>query len=152
MSNTTDTTGEHFEIVQTEYEATRQKLVATSRNTLAKHLAAKSGMPYKTALQVVDTYCEQNALAVPDYLHREFNVGWQKVLSIALVVVGLVLAVFGRNLHLQKQNPVVIWIVVTLLFGLAVLIWAKSLEGEVANAKVDADILRETEAYREPKA
>ncbi|HWD40233.1 MAG TPA: hypothetical protein VG944_15400 [Fimbriimonas sp.] len=134
---------DHLEIVKNEYEAASRAYMPMSRHTLARHLSTKTGMPYKTALTVVDTYCEQNSVPVPDFLGREFNVGWLKVVSLASVVLTGILCWYGRSLHLQKQNPIFMWILAFMFGSLAVVLWIKSLEAEVSNAKSDIDPAKE---------
>jgi hypothetical protein len=126
---------DHLALVQGMYEEASNSLTPTSRSMLAKHLSEKTGTPYKIALQVVDVYCEQNGVPVPDYLGREFNVGWLKVVSVLLMVIAVGACVYGRTLHTQQRNPTVVWVFAALFGGLAVLMWVKSLEAEVDNSK-----------------
>ena len=134
---------EHIEFVKSEYEASRIALMPTSRNSLAKHLALKTGQPLKEALAVVDQYCEDNNVAIPDYLGKEFAVGWLKVLAIANMVLSLGMFWYGRTLHMQHVQPYAVWCVAVIFLGLAVLSWIQSLEKEAENTKTDVDpILR----------
>ncbi len=123
---------DHLALVKGMYEEAANALTPTSRTQLAKHLSEKTGTPYKTALQVVDVYCEENNVPVPDYLSRDFNIGWLKVVSITLVFVAVASCFYGRNLHIQQKNPTWAWVVAALFGGLAVFVWVRSLEEEVS--------------------
>lgn len=130
---------EHIEFVKKEYEASRIALVPTSRNTLAKHLAQKTGKTLKEALAVVDQYCEDNSVAIPDYLSKEFTVGWLKVLACSNTVLSLGMFWYGRVLHLQHLQPYGVWCVAVIFLGLAIMSWIQSLEKEAENTKSDID-------------
>lgn len=126
-----------IEVVRQEYQECLQKLSPTSRNLLAKHLAATTGMSTKEALEVVDRYCDEDNVPIPAYLSREFAVGWLKVLAVMVIVMAGVVLWYGRTLHQQRTYPWGLWCVGAVLCGLAVLIWLKSLDLEAANEKVD---------------
>lgn len=133
---------DHLEIVRSEYEATRQAFVPISRNSLARHLTDKTGIPYKTALEVVDAYCEQNNLPVPDYLSREFNVGWNKIAAVvcAPIVVGLVW--YGRNQYEEHRQYLLPFGAAVLVLGVGVFLWMLSFAAEAKNKREDEDIQR----------
>jgi|GEM_PF-1310001 len=142
---------EHIEFVKNEYEASRIALVPISRNTLAKHLAQKTGKPLKEALAVVDQYCEDNSVAIPDYLSKEFAVGWLKVLACFNTVFALGMFWYGRNLHLQHEQPAAVWVVAVIFLGLAVLSWIQSLEKEVENSRSDVDPIQRVQSLANEK-
>jgi DMSO reductase anchor subunit len=119
---------EHIALVQAKYEESANALTPTSRTILAKHLSEKTQLPYKTALQVVDMYCEQNNVPVPDYLSHDFNIGWLKVVSVALMCVAVGACFYGRTLHLRNETPTPAWVVAAVFGGLSVFVWVRSLE------------------------
>jgi hypothetical protein len=117
------------------YEEAANALKPTSRTQLAKHLAAKTSIPFKTALQVVDVYCEKNSVPVPDYLGRDFNIGWLKVVSVVTASISIAACWYGRNLHIEQRNSTGAWVVALLFGGLAVFMWLRSIEEEVSSPK-----------------
>lgn len=131
------TTFDPTEVVREQYLASMQNLAPTSRNLLAKQLANATGLSPREALEVVDRYCDEESLAIPAYLSREFAVGWMKVVAVINVIIAGGWLWYGRTLHLQKIHPWGLWCLGAIFCGLAVLFWLKSLEMEAANARAD---------------
>ncbi len=122
-------------IVKSEYEAATTAYKPISRRQLALNLSMKTGMPYKDAFAVVDTYCDAERIAIPSYLSKEFSIYWWKALAAFDVLVALGFCYWARNKHLAHEYPWGVWIVATLFAGLAVFLWVKSLEGEAAGRR-----------------
>lgn len=74
-------------------EASRRDSTPVSRHQIAEELAKARRMPFRSAFQKVDQYCEESSPHTPDYLGKEFLVPYLKLwaLLFAAIAVGTVI-------------------------------------------------------------
>lgn len=114
-------------IVAEEIDSARRENRPTSRQALAKLLAAKSGIEARRASDLVDEYCDEHDAGVPMYLESEFLPGYLKVVAVLLVLVSFAVFGFGVNLLNQQKTAWPALVLATLVLGIGALAWAKSL-------------------------
>jgi len=99
-----------------------------SRFGLTEMLAERTGLPSDEAREQVDLYCDIAARHVPDYLHSEFHLFWPKVLAFVFAAAGIAVFWYGMSLY-RAKHPAWIWFCVgTVVFGIGVFQWVRSLE------------------------
>ncbi|MBC8063509.1 MAG: hypothetical protein H7Y17_01665 [Chlorobia bacterium] len=91
-------------------------------------MSERTGMPMDQAQLLVETYCEENATHVPAYLRREFGLFWPKVVAFVFAIAGTSAFWYGMGLQRAKK-PAWLWLAIgTILFGIGVFQWVRSLE------------------------
>jgi hypothetical protein len=99
-----------------------------SRYGLAEIVSERTGMPMEQAQLLVDAYCDEYAPQIPAYLRNEFNLFWPKVLGFTFAVVGISGFWYAVTLR-QAKKPAWVWFAAgTILFGVGVFQWVRSLE------------------------
>ena len=113
-----------------------------SRFGLAEIVSERTGMPMDQSQLLVDAYCEQYATHVPAYLGREFNLFWPKVVAFVFAIAGTSVLWYGMGIHRAKK-PAWVWFVTgTILLGIGVFQWVRSLESyqrRTAQRRIDRD-------------
>ncbi|CAN5377914.1 hypothetical protein BH11ARM2_BH11ARM2_02970 [soil metagenome] len=118
------------ELIGREIQKAREELRPVSRRSLALILVAERHTPFREALDLVDTWCEEHASAVPCYVGSEFGIYWLKFLAVAFGVAGLVVAWQGVRMVRLERPGWPWWAGATLVIGLAAFVWVVSLERE----------------------
>lgn len=99
-----------------------------SRFGLAEIVSERTGMPVDQAQLLVDAYCDQYATHVPAYLGKEFNLFWPKVIALGFAIAGTAVLWYGMGLHRAKK-PAWMWFAIgTVVLGIGVFQWVRSLE------------------------
>lgn len=114
--------------IKEEIETSKKTQTPVSRFGLAEIVSERTGMPIEQAQQLVDAYCDQMATHVPAYLGREFNLFWPKVLAFCFAIIGVTTFWYGMGLFRAKK-PAWLWFAIgTVVFGIGVIQWVRSLE------------------------
>ncbi len=106
-----------------------------SRQSLAELLRERTGIPNPDAVALVDEYCDEKAPGVPYYLQDEFAIPYLKVIAIINALIGGGVYWYGVTAF-RAAEPGWPWFCLgTIIVGLGVLAWVKSLERFVARKR-----------------
>src|SRR5690242_12012810 len=75
--------------------AARAENRAVSRHMLSQQLHASAGLSPKEAFAVVETYCDNEAPIIPEYLGNEFIVSYLKTMALIFAGVSIVVMLFS---------------------------------------------------------
>lgn len=127
-----------IELLKTEVERSKKERHPISRYGLAEIVAERTQMPLEQAQLLVEAFCDENATAVPAYLGSELKLFWPKVWACILAAAGFGIFWFGRDAWLHKK-PAWMWFALgTIVFGLGVFQWVRSLESYRARRRVQS--------------
>ena len=114
--------------IKLQLKAAENSRTPISRFGLTEILSERCGLSVEEAREQVDQYCDIAAQHVPDYLGSEFHLFWPKVLAFVFAIAGMGIFWYGVTLQKAKQ-PSWLWFCVgTIVFGIGVFQWVRSLE------------------------
>lgn len=119
-----------LELVNLEIETARKELRPTSRRALALMVRRETGLQFRDAFDLVDSYCNEKHPAIPAYLSSEFVVYWLKAVAVANILIGIAAAWYGGRLHSQDKLAWPAFCLATVFCGLGAMSWVKSIEKE----------------------
>lgn len=118
------------EFVRDRIRDAREKYVPISRRMIALDLGRSKNVPFKLALDIVDGYCDEHEPGVPGYVSGEFRIYWLKAVAVAIDAVGLGVLWYGTRLYQTRGPAWIAFALGTVIVGLGVLAWVKSLQSE----------------------
>lgn len=111
-----------------QIQSARTNCQPISKFSLAETLAERTGMPIDQAHLLVEAYCEEHETHIPDYLGGEFNLFWPKVVALGMALAGMGIFRYAVHLRSVRQSSWIWMMLGTVVFGLGVLMWVRSLE------------------------
>ena len=116
------------ECIKQHIKSAEDAKVPISRFGLSEIIAEQTGIAPDEARAQVDDYCDIAARHLPDYLSKEFHLFWPKVVAFAFAVAGMGVFWYGMTLF-RAKHPAWLWFCMgTILFGIGLFQWVRSLE------------------------